>query len=54
MIVDDYGYWGKYKIINGVAQKVWIGPMTKDEMIKDHSEYSHNFKRIMKDKEGGV
>ena len=37
------GWWGKYKIINGKAKKIYIGPMTKAEMLDYDDTYRHNF-----------
>jgi len=38
-----YGYWGKFKKIKGEMVKVWIGPMTRDEMKNRDDTYRHNF-----------
>ena len=39
------GWWGKYKRVNGKIEKIWIGPMTKKEMLKADDTYRHNFSR---------
>jgi len=38
-----HGYWGKLKRVKGVMKKVWIGPMTRDEMILHDDTYRHNY-----------
>lgn len=34
-------YWGKYKKKNGKMEIIWIGPMTKEEMLEKDDTYRH-------------
>ena len=42
------GWWGKYQTLydaqkNSEIRKIWVGPMTKDEMLEFDDTYRHNF-----------
>lgn len=37
------GYWGKYHRISGEMRKIYIGIMTREEMLENFPEFRHNF-----------
>ena len=39
---NEQYFWGKYKAFDGKTQMVWIGPMTKEQMLDEYEEFRHN------------
>jgi len=45
-IKNKIGWWGKFECFaNGLRKpvKIWIGPMSKSDMLLEYSEFRHNF-----------
>lgn len=43
---ERYGWWGKFKKAKGGNfEKVWVGPMSRQEMLEKFPDYRHNFKK---------
>ena len=40
----EYGWWGKYESDDDVVRKVYIGPMTYEQMLDQDDTYRHNFR----------
>lgn len=42
----EAGYWGKYCVLKEGTnpRKIWIGPMTREEMIENFPEFRHSFR----------
>ena len=43
--MKKYWWWGKYHQFyeEDKPRKIWIGPMSYEEMIEDFDEFRHNF-----------
>lgn len=52
--VGDARYWGKYETFGGETRMLWIGPMTRDEMLAYDDEYRHNSRAAMSASKEGV
>lgn len=45
--MNKFGWWGKMHKFCGEKEPrmVWIGPMTRKEMVEDFDVFRHNFQR---------
>jgi hypothetical protein len=42
-------YWGKFYMGSGkIPRKIWIGPLTEEEMKQDFEEFRHNQSHAVK------
>ena len=50
-LLDKFGWWGKYEIFDEDEHPrlIYIGPMSRQEMINLYSEFPHNFMESYKD-----
>lgn len=47
---EQYGYWGKFHMfLDGKMRKIYIGPMTRTEMLEDFDAFRHNFCLVLPD-----
>ena len=44
-IMQRYGWWGKYHKFSDEdkPRKIWVGPMSYEEMTEDFDEFRHSF-----------